>query len=463
MSETPHSDEDEFAELYRTLPGRTAPEDAPSDSPAPSSRRAARQAAERQNAAPSAASAPSAPREARAGTVLESESPSDTLDALFEDSKGARGSRAKGTDADRRKGRAAGWVIFLLILALIGGAVWGGYQLYLANEDAIRAFMGWEESKDYEEGIAEGEVLVSIVPGDTGYSISETLHASGVTKTEAAFYDYLRESAQNPTFQPGVYALQLKMSAAAALNALQDPESRRDNVAAIPEGTTVATALEIVSGATEIPLEELQAAAQDPSAYGVGAQSLEGWLFPATYTFDPGITAAQAIQTMVDRTRQALSEAGVPEERQQEILTIASIIEREARMRDDFYRVSRVIQNRLDAATTETNGLLQMDSTAQYGYGETHSGSASSSAGALADDNLWNTYVHPGLPVGPIANPGDLAIDAAMNPADGPWLYFVTINLDTGETVFSETMAEHEAAIELWEEWCRENRPGETC
>ena len=98
-----------------------------------------------------------------------------------------------------------------------------------------------------------------------------------------------------------------------------------------------------------------------------------------------------------------------------------------------------------------------MDSTAQYGYGEMHDGTVSSSGEALADDNPWNTYVHTGLPIGPIANPGDVAIDAAMHPADGDWLYFVTVNLDTGETVFTSNVADHNRAVAQWQAWCTDN------
>ena len=100
---------------------------------------------------------------------------------------------------------------------------------------------------------------------------------------------------------------------------------------------------------------------------------------------------------------------------------------------------------------------LQMDSTAQYGYGELHAGSASTSGEAQFDDNPWNTYVISGLPAGPISNPGDQAIDAAMHPADGTWLFFVTVNLDTGETVFTSTADEHQAAVNQWIQWCRDN------
>jgi UPF0755 protein len=166
------------------------------------------------------------------------------------------------------------------------------------------------------------------------------------------------------------------------------------------------------------------------------------------------------IQAMVDQTVRSLDTAGVPVEDRQRILTIASIIQREARETEDFYKVSRVIQNRLLPDNPETFGKLQMDSTAQYGYGEMHDGTVSSSAEALEDDNPWNTYVVQGLPVGPIANPGDVAIDAAMHPADGSWLYFVTVNLETGETVFSDTYAQHQKAVAQWQQWCADNPDG---
>jgi UPF0755 protein len=223
--------------------------------------------------------------------------------------------------------------------------------------------------------------------------------------------------------------------------------------------------LERLAEGTGIPLEEFQAAIADPSVYGVpidpavvaaGGQPLEGWLFPATYTFDPGVTAQSAIQTLVDRTKQSLDAAGVPEGDRQRVLTIASIIQREVRVEDEMQKVSRVILNRLDPSNQETFGLLQMDSTAQYGAGEVGL-AVSTSEAAQNDPNPWNTYVNAGLPVGPISNPGDVAINAAMNPADGPWLYFVTVNLNTGETIFTETYREHLRYVDQWQQWCADN------
>ena len=241
------------------------------------------------------------------------------------------------------------------------------------------------------------------------------------------------------------------MTSAAALEALLDPANKLENTAQLREGLTVEQSLPLLAEGTGLPIEDFQAAVANPADYGVRGDSLEGWLFPATYTFDPGVTAPQVIQTLVDRTVQSLDTAGVPVDDRHRVLTIASIIQREARFEEDFYKVSRVIQNRLDPGNQETFGLLQMDSTAQYGYGEMHDGTVSSSAEALADDNPWNTYVHTGLPIGPIANPGDVAIEAAMHPADGDWMYFVTVNLDTGETVFTSNVADHERAVAQWQ------------
>lgn len=403
--------------------------------------------------------APSAPTAARVGGDPGPQRTTASIDALFGDDAASADDRARDRQhaRDRRKSRIAGWVVFGVVLALIGGVVAGGAFVWVTYEDKIRAFMGWEEPKDYAEGEATGEAIVTIVDGDTGSSISTTLHEAGVTKTSGAFYDYLIANGLNPTFHPGAYQLQQQMTSEAALAALEDPANKLENTAQLREGLTVEQSLPLLADATGIALKDFEKAVAKPATFGVDGDSLEGWLFPATYTFNPGASATDVIQRLVDRTVQSLDSAGVPEDRRHEILTVASIIEREARFEDDFFKVSRVIQNRLDPDNAETHGLLQMDSTAQYGYGEMHDGTVSSSAEALEDDNPWNTYKHAGLPVGPIANPGDRAIEAAMAPADGPWLYFVTVNLDTGETVFTNTYGEHLKAVEQWRSWCADN------
>lgn len=357
--------------------------------------------------------------------------------------------------ADRKpskKRRRTGCLVALIVvLAILGGIAVGGVWVANTYGDRIADALGWGEPKDWEPGQASGEALVTIREGDTGGPVSTALYEAGVTKTEDVFYDYLIDENIAVTFYPGVYKLQKKMTAEAALAALRDDANKLENTVGVAEGGTVQSSLPTMADTLGIPLADFEAAVKDPSQYGVDAPSLEGWLFPALYTFDPEVTAVQVIQSMVNRTKESLTEAGVPAEDAQRVLTIASIIQREGRT-DDFAKVSRVIQNRLDI-----DMLLQMDSTAQYGYGSLHEGVVSSSAEALADDNPWNTYVHTGLPKTPIASPSDAAIEAAMHPANGPWLYFVTVNLETGETQFSETLAEHERGVEKWRSWCRAN------
>ena len=351
----------------------------------------------------------------------------------------------------KKKRRKGCLIALIIVLAVFGGIAAGGAWAWSVYGGKISDALGWGEPKDWEPGMATGEATVTIKQGDTGAPVSAALFDAGVTKTKDVFYDYLIDEGIAVTFYPGVYTLQQKMTAKAALEALKDEKNRVANAVALSEGGTIASSLPGMAESLGIPLADFEAAVADPAAYGVAAQSLEGWLFPAVYEFDPGVTAPQVIQRMVDRTREALASAGVPAGDEERVLTIASIIQREGRL-DDFAKVSRVIQNRLDI-----DMKLQMDSTAQYGYGSLHEGVVSSSKEALEDDNPWNTYVHTGLPVTPIASPSDAAIKAAMNPVDGPWLYFVTINLSTGETQFSETMAEHEQGIEKWREWCRAN------
>ncbi|MBG6238104.1 UPF0755 protein [Mycetocola sp. CAN_C7] len=372
---------------------------------------------------------------------------------------GDRASRrsASGDYPPREKRKKTGWIAALVVLVLVGGIGGGGLYVWNTFEPQIRSVMGWEEPNDYE-GAGSGEVMVSIVAGDDGTAIAQTLTNSGVTKTSEAFYDLLVAQDAEPVFQPGVYRLAKKMSAQSALDALLDPENKEERTVLLREGITGAEIFTELSAGTEIPVADFEAAAADPAQFGIPATvpSIEGWLFPALYTFDPGLTAEQVIQVLVDRTISSLDSAAVPEADRERVLIVASIIQREARLDDDFFKVSRVIYNRL-----AVDMKLEMDSTAQYAD-TTKSGSVWSTKEALESDNPWNTYVRSGLPIGPIASPGDTAIAAAMAPADGSWLFFVTVNLDTGETVFTDTVAEHEQAVAQLRTWCREN-PGKGC
>ena len=301
-------------------------------------------------------------------------------------------------------------------------------------------------------GTGTGEVIFMIHEGDTGSSIAQNLVDEGVTASYDAFYDLLLAESPEPEFHPGAYQLAEEMSAQAALDALMDPASKLENTFVIPEGTAIDDALVAISEGTSIPLEELQAAAAEPPAnYGLPAEAttLEGFLFPATYTLDPDIDAHGVLQTLVDRQFEALDSAGVPADQRWRTVVLASIVQREAGSNlDDFPKVARVFQNRLDQGMN-----LESDATVAYGTGNTHTVWTTDAERADAS-NPYNTYANPGLPIGPIGNPGDVAINAAIHPADGTWLFFVPVNLATGETVFSTTVEEHEAAVAQLQEWC---------
>lgn len=348
-------------------------------------------------------------------------------------------------------------VSLIVTVVLLGGLAAGGMYLWSQFGDRISLAMGWT-SNDYE-GEGEGETIVVITEGEIGEDVADALAQADVVKTPEAFYDLLLKQDPAVEFHPGSFRMKLQMSSQAALNALQDPANQMQLTAMIPEGKTVSQTIELISAGADIPLKELEAAAKDPAAFGLpeGVDSLEGWLFPATYEFEETTTGTEAIQRLVDEQKNVLNEAGVAEADRERVLNIAAMIQREGGRIEDFGKVSRVIQNRLD-----TGMRLQMDSTAQYGMGQHEDGSVWSTNEALADDNPWNTYVHEGLPKGPIANPGRDAINAALNPEPGDWVYFVAVNLDTGESAFSVTQEEHDAAVSRLNEWCSAN-PDKGC
>ena len=342
------------------------------------------------------------------------------------------------------------WVT-LIVLALLGGLASTAYAIF---QPQVAKIVAGFEPNDYK-GSGSGEVLITIKSGDNGSNIATTLQKAGVTKTFDAFYSLLLKQHPEPVFQPGAYRLARQMSAQAALSTLENPKSRIDQTAVIPEGTAEKDILPLLAAATKLPLADLQKAAADVKSYGVpaGAKTLEGFLFPATYKFTPGTSAHNVVKTLVDRSFTALDSAGVAPADRWKTVVLASIVQREAGLAPDYPKVSRVFLNRL-----AQGWKLQSDATVAYGTGHTNTVTTTDAERADAS-NPYNTYVHAGLPVGPISNPGDLAINAALHPATGPWMYFVTWNLKTGETIFSTTQAEHDAAVQKWQQWMRDN-PG---
>lgn len=344
----------------------------------------------------------------------------------------------------RRRGRSAlkAVIVTVVILGLIGG---GGAFAYATFEPQITAMLSPKATDDYT-GDGSGEVMVQIADGEFGDAIGVKLQEAGVVKSSDTFYSLLLKEDPQPVFQTGTFKLAAKMSSKSALAALLDPANKVDYTVTIPEGTTASGIYQSLADVTGMPFDDFKAAGADFVSLGVPAEapSIEGFLFPATYEFQPGQTAAEMLKTMVDRTYQALDTAGVPVDQRLHILTLAGLIQSESGSKEDMYKVSRVFQNRV------ADGMnLQSDATVRYGAG----GGEVDTTEAEREDasNPYNTYANPGLPVGPISNPGDDAIDAALHPADGDWLYFVTVNLDTGETVFSATQEEHDEAVKQYQ------------
>ena len=212
---------------------------------------------------------------------------------------------------------------------------------------------------------------------------------------------------------------------------LLDPTSRILGRVTIPEGYTVPQTLQALSEGTEIALPDYEAAAANLPALGLPPYAegrLEGFLFPATYEVEPGMTAADVLAMMVARFTQAAESVGL-EERSAELgitpyeaVTVGSLIERESRLDDELPKVSRVVYNRLDQGIP-----LGIDAAILFGLGRTSGGLTASD---LAKDTPYENRRQTGLPPTPIASPGEAALTAALTPADGDWLYYVLANRD---------------------------------
>ena len=340
------------------------------------------------------------------------------------------------------------------------GVVLGALAVMLAGVVVVALVFGSSiaslfSSDDYD-GPGSGSVSVVVEPGQIGTQIAQTLTDAGVIKTPTAFVEAL---AANPgdEIQAGTYELRQVMSAEEALSLMRSGGRSVQGIT-VPEGLWQSEVFETLSKATGTPVAEYEKAAaaaeKDPSLLGLPASAkgkVEGYLFPATYEFNPGASATEQMRTMVGHATTRLEELGVNDADAERIITIASLVEAEAREDVDRPKVSRVIYNRLEEPMR-----LQMDSTVNYAVQKR---SITTSDAERANDNPYNTYYHDGLPPGPVGNPGAAAIDAAKNPVQGSWLYFVTVNPHTGETVFTNTLDEHNQAVLQFQKWCRDN-PG---
>lgn len=349
---------------------------------------------------------------------------------------------AGGRRRATRKRRPVGCVVALVVLALV---VAGGWYAADRGVGWLQARFG--QAEDYP-GPGAGEVLFEVHDGDAGDVIARNLEEAGVVASTGAYIEACRAEPKCQTIQVGFYPLRKEMAAADALAILIDPGQQVRAGLTIPEGLRVADIVEVIAEQTEFSVAEVnRALRKDIGLPDYAAGNPEGYLFPATYSVTPGQKPVDLLRDMVARWRQAADEADLEARASElgrtpaEIMIIASLIEAEGRG-DDMPKIARVIYNRLDGPGDKggTNGTLGIDASNAYGLGL--SGTTALTAEQLAVDTPYDTRRRPGLPPTPIEAPGDDAIRAALNPAVGSWFYYVTVNLETGETRFSETYEE---------------------
>ena len=366
---------------------------------------------------------------------------------------GARPGRERRRKAKRRAQRRrniASFVVMLVALALLVGGGWVLVRPLLSPDD------GPTTITDYP-GPGHGEVQVVISEGDSGADIAATLTEENVVATAGAFVSAFNANPDSGSIQPGTYALQEEMRSSDAVRALLDPASRSDMAITVPEGVRASNIYERIAAQLEVDLADVESAAEEVAADYLPDEAngnIEGWLQASTYNIHPEDTPRSILEKMVDRTVSTLDELEVPTNQREDILNIASIIEAEVVLPEDRGRVSRVVQNRL--AGCSGDGTLGMDSTLAYGL---DTPAAQITSDQWDDADLpYNTRRVAGLPPTPINSPGQAAMEAALNPPEGNWCYFVTVNLDTGATRFTDDPQEHEQNRQEFRDWVAENR-----
>lgn len=354
----------------------------------------------------------------------------------------------------RRKGRGVpGCLAVLVALAVVAGG------FYVVVTKGVEWVSDQFSSAEDFEGPGRGSVTFEVKQGDSIAAMGRGLKAEGVVASVEAFTTAAAANPDSTRIQAGFYELQKEMPAADALAILVDPDNILKDTLTIPEGLRVTDIVALLAKNTDYSRAEFEAVLEDPEALGLpdyAGGNPEGYLFPATYDFGPDESPESMLAAMVDRWEQAAEDADLEAAAAElgytpaELMIVASLVESEAGRQQDRGKVARVIYNRLEGE--ETNGLLQIDATVNY--------AADQDLGAvpttedLEIDSPYNTYLNPGLPPTPIEAPGDAAIQAAANPTNGGWYYYVTVNLKTGETKFAETYDEFLQYKQELREYC---------
>ena len=294
-------------------------------------------------------------------------------------------------------------------------------------------------------GQPRGAPIRVIVPkGATFSAATDSLDRAGLISSAAFFKLYARFNGKDRNIKPGTYLIKRGTPWSEIVAALHGGHGLVNTVT-IPEGYTIAQITPALAKALSVPPDSVTAAINDTALLArleIPAKTPEGYLFPDTYAFPDGTRPRDAVLEMVKRFEREWKPEWTARldtigRTRHEIVTLASIVEREAKIAKERPVIAGVYLNRL-----RLNMPLQADPTVQYARGE-HA--ARVLLKDLEIDSPYNTYKYPGLPPGPIASPGGASLQAALYPADVPFLYFVAA--PDGHHEFRRTLEEHNAAV----------------
>jgi UPF0755 protein len=347
--------------------------------------------------------------------------------------RGAPPSRPRGGKPKRKSAmrRAAPWIA-LTVLVLVIGAAGGGFFYF---------WHSYLHPPDYS-GPGTGSVTVQIKSGETATQVGQQLLDQGVVASVRAFANAAKDSGHGSSLEPGYYGMHKHMAAALAFALLLKPSSRIQRSVLITEGQRLSEIIATLGRDTG-DLKGYQQAIKNVSALGLPSYANgnpEGYLFPATYTIQPGTQPVQVLRAMALRFNKEAQSVNLPAVAahdhisEGDAIIVASLIQAEGRRPQDLPKIARVIYNRLNDKMK-----LQLDTTVLYAR---HSRAADVTIAQTQDTKSpYNTYLHLGLPPGPIDSPGDAAIRAALHPApiSDDWTYFLTVNPKTGLTKFTNS------------------------
>jgi UPF0755 protein len=368
---------------------------------------------------------------------------SDLLPGLDQE-QGSRGRTGGGSGGKARKKKRrrvrtillAILTVFILLIVAAGGVGYHYYHKYIAPPDF--------------SGPGTGTVVVQIKPGQFADQIGLTLASDGVVASARAFSNAAKASPQGNALEPGYYRVHRHMKASLALALLLKPSSREQTKITIPEGFRLAQIIQLLGKQTG-NLKGYEQAIARPADLGLPAFANgkpEGYLFPATYEVQPKSSPADVLKAMATQFKQNAQNIGLAaaSARAQEtpgaVITVASLIQAEGKRPQDLPKIAEVIYNRLNM---NPKMKLELDTTVLYAMGLAHKSGFNANFASP-----YNTYLHTGLPPGPIDNPGNKAIHAALRPDHGTLLYFLTINSATGNTLFFTNATAFNAAVQKY-------------